>query len=286
MFARFLLMMILLATLAPLSALAAPAPAGQRILLINKPKLWSAPRADAATHLLALASGKRVAVLETKAAPDGEVSTTATWYQVQAGAASGWLPDAYLAPPPQAIDSAALGKIGTEPVDRFHGIPPEYKPADLTPVTPLYDKEVKSQLRQEAAQAFQRMVAAARRDGVRLQVVSGYRSWTKQQELYEKRVRENMAQNTVAKPGHSEHQLGTAVDLTDGDENNLLKTGFGETPAGRWLHDHAPAYGFAISFTLHNQPQTGCAPEPWHYRYWGEALAPVKHREALGATVE
>ena len=259
------------------------AAAEERILLVNHPKVWSKPSEKGTTTPTSWETGKRIAVTEKKSLGGaGGLAENAYW-RIEGQKVAGWLPDAYLAPPPQKIAAEALGRIGTEAVDRFHGIPPEYKPTDLTPVGPLYDQEVKAQLRQPAAAALEKMIAAARRQKVKLQVVSGYRSWTKQQDLYEKRLRASgLEQNTVAKPGHSEHQLGTAVDLTDGDEKHLLESSFGQTPAGVWLREHAASYGFAVSFTAHNRPQTGCAPEPWHYRYWGAELAPTRHAAALG----
>ena len=244
--------------------------AEDRILLISHPKVWSAPSSKSPAKATAWQPGKRVSAGEKKTLEGGGGLAENAWFKIEDGKIKGWLPDAYLAPPPQPIDPAELKTIGAEPVDRFHGIPPEYQPVDLIPVGPLYDQENKARLRREAAENFTRMVGDAKHDGIELKVVSGYRAWSKQQDLYEKRVRESgLDQKTVAKPGHSEHQLGTAVDLIDGDEANLLKESFGATAAGQWLKAHAPDYGFANSFTRHNQPQTGCAPEPWHYRYWG-----------------
>lgn len=263
-----------------------PARAEERVLLVAKPQLWSAPEKPGKTVAQAWTAGRRLCVLKKE-----EGSTPATgiafadWYQVRdaKSGARGWLPDAYLAAPAKPVDPASLESIGTEQVDRYHALPPEYNPKDLVQVGPSYEKDTKPMLRREAAEALEAMLAAARADGVCLKIVSGYRSWEKQQALYERRVRQTgINQQTVAKPGHSEHQLGTAVDLTDGDEEHLLKMSFGETPAGQWLLEHAWAYGFAISFTEHNRPHTGCQPEPWHYRYWGISLARGKHFEALG----
>lgn len=264
--------------------LAASADGGEeRILLIAHPKVWSAPSEKAAAKATAWRPGKRIVTTEKKSLGEGGGLAENAWFKISDGKVSGWLPDAYLAPPPQKIEASELTRIGTEPVDRFHGLPPEYAPTDLAPVGPLYDKEIKSRLRQEAAAALTRLIDAAKRDGIELKVVSGYRAWSKQQELYERRVRETgLDQKTVAKPGHSEHQLGTAVDLTDGNEATLLRESFGDTPAGRWLREKAWTFGFAVSFTRQNQSQTGCAPEPWHYRYWGIGLARSKHAAALG----
>ena len=258
-----------------------------RVLLISRPQLWPTPCEKASAKTQTWKAGLRLKVLGREG--KGEQFTQAftdLWFKVEAEGKSGWLPDAYLTELP-ATDAGKLGQIGEELVDRYHALPPEYAPTDLEPVGPRQDPEVNYRLRREAAQALCSMFAAAKSDGIKLLVVSAYRSWEKQQELYERRVRQGgVAQGSVAKPGHSEHQLGTAVDLTDGSEEHLLEESFGDTPAGRWLREHAWTYGFALSFTRHNQPQTGCIPEPWHYRYWGIAQARTRHYEALGEKVE
>ena len=270
----------LLAPLLLLLLAAMPAQsADEWILLISRPDLWSAPCKDAPAVKKKWEAGKRLKVLNDQR----EVEHDRLWRQVATGKDSGWLPDAFLAPPPQPLDPKDLATIGREPVDRHHGLVPEYAPPDLASVGPPYDKDMNFKLRREAAVAFKSMLRAARADGVKLFIVSAYRPWTKQQKLYARRVRRSgWEQKTVARPGHSEHQLGTAVDLTDGNEKTLLKESFGASKAGRWLHDHAWEYGFAVSYTRHNQPQTGYAPEPWHYRYWGLAHARTRHFTALG----
>jgi zinc D-Ala-D-Ala carboxypeptidase len=234
-------------------------------------------------------AGRRLSILETRPA-DPATSPSHAWYRVRLenslkdpAPPEGWLPDVYLCEPPPVVAPDSARAIGREIIDRTHGLPPEYAPEDLVAVGPGYDKDVKYQLRREAATALKALVAAARQDGVKLQVVSAYRTWAKQQELYEHRLRESgWEQTTVAPPGHSEHQLGTAVDLTGDDDAALLQEGFGASPAGRWLRAHAPEHGFALSFTTHNAPITGFAPEPWHYRYWGPAQARARHQTALG----
>jgi LAS superfamily LD-carboxypeptidase LdcB len=269
------------------------------VLVMNRPALSSEPGGRGTQT--DLRAGMRLAAGESQIAPISPGAPTKTsWTRVSFPATaatrklhttppmrSGWMPASYLAPPPAPFDPHKWGAIGLERVDRTHGIAPEYIPPDLVKLTDGYEKDKDYALRREAARALNEMLAAARQDGVPITIVSSYRSWERQQVLYENKIRKSGPnQNTVAVPGHSEHQLGTAVDLGDGTsgktEATLLMESFGETPAGQWLHIHAPAYGFAISFTRHNQPETGIAPEPWHYRYWGKPLATEKHRLALG----
>ena len=172
-------------------------------------------------------------------------------------------------------------EIGMELVDRDHALPPTYAPRDLVAVTPGYEPKRTYELRLEAADAWARMHAAARAAGVELRIVSAFRSFEYQRTVYDDAVRRMGAdQNSVAKPGHSEHQLGTAIDIAGADDDTVLKTEFGETAAGKWLAAHAPEFGFAISYTAANRPITGYIAEPWHYRYVG-AAAPARHAAAM-----
>jgi D-alanyl-D-alanine carboxypeptidase len=119
-------------------------------------------------------------------------------------------------------------------------------------------------LNAEAARAYQEMRTAAARDGITLFIVSAYRPFDVQWQLYWAEVAKyGPDQNTSAKPGHSEHQLGTTVDLND------LSEEFGDTPAGRWLQENGWLFGFRLSYPRGQEDQTGYAYEPWHWRYWG-----------------
>lgn len=172
-------------------------------------------------------------------------------------------------------------QIGLELVDRTHPLSPSYAPTDLVAVTPGLDPKRTYELRREAADAWRRMHAAARADGVELRVISAFRSFEYQRGVYADAVRRmGPDQNSVAKPGHSEHQLGTAIDIAGDDDQTVLQTAFGETAAGKWLAARAPEFGFAISYTAANRATTGYIPEPWHYRYVG-ANARARHDAAI-----
>ena len=133
-------------------------------------------------------------------------------------------------------------------------VPPASRPGlEVTPAT---------------GRALQRLVTAARGDGVELRVISAYRSYGRQQRLYERAIeRHGPDQRWVAEPGTSEHQLGTTVDFADAALDHAVEPSFGDTPEGRWLARHAEDFGFVRSYTEANQGRTGYRPEPWHYRY-------------------
>ncbi|MBN9612460.1 MAG: M15 family metallopeptidase [Actinobacteria bacterium] len=126
-----------------------------------------------------------------------------------------------------------------------------------------------------AAGALARMAAAAAAAGLPLQLVSGYRGFELQRSLFEGYSAEDgvaAAETYSARPGHSEHQTGLAVDLDDGG-GHAFESAFGETVTGRWLREHAPEFGFILRYEQGEQPVVGYIYEPWHFRYVGAEIA-------------
>jgi D-alanyl-D-alanine carboxypeptidase len=120
------------------------------------------------------------------------------------------------------------------------------------------------------ASVIEAMLDNARKQGVEIRVFSAYRSYDKPRCLYLEAVyRYGPDQNRVAEPGHSEHQLGTAVDRCGMDPKTVLSPDFDLTRKGRWLKENAPRFGFYQSYTRENRHLTGYIREPWHYRYYG-----------------
>ncbi len=120
----------------------------------------------------------------------------------------------------------------------------------------------------ETASAFERMRADAAKESLNLVIISGYRSYDSQKVIYDGDVAAyGPNQNVSAKPGHSEHQLGTTIDLNQIDES------FGDTPEGKWVAMNSVKYGFVLSYPAGREGQTGYAYEPWHFRYIGPDMA-------------
>lgn len=118
-------------------------------------------------------------------------------------------------------------------------------------------------------QPIQALLAAAESAGHRLRISSGFRSYAEQAKVF----RTTKEKGRAARPGHSEHQLGTAVDLR-------LPT----KAAVDWLAEHAADFGFALSYLAGKQRLTGYRPEPWHIRFVGPAAAAEIKRN--GWTIE
>jgi zinc D-Ala-D-Ala carboxypeptidase len=121
----------------------------------------------------------------------------------------------------------------------------------------------------DAQAPLRQLLVAARAAGHVLKVNSAYRSYREQARVFKTTVQRGRA----ARPGHSEHQLGTAIDLR-------LPT----SAAIDWLAEHAGAFGFVRSYPDGKQRITGYRPEPWHIRFVGPALAAQIDRN--GGTIE
>lgn len=160
-----------------------------------------------------------------------------------------------------------------ELVDKKHELPADRSPRDLVPLG--WGRSYKPNrdglsLRAGAEGALEKMAAAARKDGVTLLVSSSYRSYDYQKTVYERNVREmgkDAADRESARPGTSQHQLGTAVDF------GSITDEFALTLAGKWLVLHAGEYGWSLSFPEGLEAVTGYRWESWHYRYIGVEAA-------------
>ena len=118
--------------------------------------------------------------------------------------------------------------------------------------------------------------AAAAAAGVPLVVLSAYRSYSHQEATFDHWVRVggyDQALRTSARPGHSEHQLGTAIDFGDGRAAPWEYRDWATTPSGAWLRDHAAGFGFVMSYPPGKSAVTCYDYEPWHYRWVGRATA-------------
>jgi D-alanyl-D-alanine carboxypeptidase len=157
-------------------------------------------------------------------------------------------------------------------VDRSHSLSPDYVPPDLVPLqeygVPTLGSEV---LRRGAAEHLGGLVEDAAADGEELVVASAYRSYEEQRLSHQRltSVFGTGAGRLSATPGHSQHQLGTAVDFTNAAAGYQLWVPFAQTSAHWWLEQHAWEYGFVLAYPLGKEEETGYEWEPWHYRYVG-----------------
>lgn len=122
------------------------------------------------------------------------------------------------------------------------------------------------QLTPEAAAKWQQMVEAAAGSGIRLLIVSGYRSYEYQAELIRKKMSAGQPIDEIlmvsAAPGFSQHHTGTAVDIATPGSRPLTEE-FETSDAYEWLGQHAAKHGFSLTYPRDNA--FGFVFEPWHW---------------------
>lgn len=131
-------------------------------------------------------------------------------------------------------------------------------------------------LRKEPAEHLALMLAEAKNKGITTFISSGYRSLNDQVNAMEYWVNlagQATATKYAAKPGHSEHHLGTTVDILTYENWQKLLPSYKNTKLFKWLVSNAHRYGFVESYPEHATKVTGYSYEPWHYRYVGVELA-------------
>ncbi len=144
---------------------------------------------------------------------------------------------------------------------------PSYYQTDLVNVTSWHDVD------RRCYDALVQMLADCNAAGIEYNFNSAYRTIAEQTAILEARTEEcmkahdlsfeeasEMALETVAYPGTSEHHLGLAVDLLGYD-------------AIAWLTEHCWDYGFIVRYTAEKEPYTGIIDEPWHFRYVGTEVS-------------
>lgn len=157
--------------------------------------------------------------------------------------------------------------------------PGDYAPEDLvTAPVPHYGPTDAMTLREEPAEALAKLFAEAAQEGLELGLVSAYRSYAYQVQIYGNRHAEVGTAETdlyMARPGYSEHQTGLAADVTaiNNAECGYLGSCFGETPEGQWVAENAHHFGFVVRYLEGMEDITGYPYEPWHLRYVGEDTA-------------
>lgn len=175
--------------------------------------------------------------------------------------------------PPVGVtpDPAAIGVLVTP----NRHLPSGWRPERLVRPTSRFavgEGTEKQLLHPEAAAAFDTMVAAASADRITIFGVSGFRSEPTQRTIFEQAVDrdgEATASTYSARPGHSEHQTGLAIDVAGADRSCLASSCFAGTPEAAWIEQHAHEFGFIVRYPEGAQSITGYRYEPWHLRFLG-----------------
>jgi len=153
--------------------------------------------------------------------------------------------------------------------------PLDYRPPEMVRVGGDYVAAI-------AANSLREMFDAARAAGLPLTNHSGFRSYEQQAQLWRGATRRYgvaIAQRWWARPGHSEHQLGLAIDLSSAFRS------FRHTPHSAWVAENSWQFGWIVRYEYGTEYITGIAYEPWHLRYIGREAA-AAYREGNYRTLE
>ena len=150
---------------------------------------------------------------------------------------------------------------------------------EQTKLVPAVDENADVFLEYTAARMLRRTLMDVGA-GRRITAVSGYRPHQEQVKIWEDTMRkegEKFTRTYVAKPGHSEHESGLAVDLVAASYQ-ILDEAQEDTAEQKWLMENCWKYGFILRYPTEKSEITGIGYEPWHYRYVGQANAAAMHR--------
>ena len=170
-------------------------------------------------------------------------------------------------------------------VNKTNPIPEGYEP-DLV----IIEKDLRCD--RTALEPVRKMLDDAKEEGVDLVISSAYRDKERQEDIFDKKLRQNMlygysyaeaykktaTENSI--PGSSEHELGLAFDIVS-EDHEKMDEGFADTDAGKWLDKNCYKYGFIIRYPKGKEDITGFIYEPWHIRYVGDEAAKTIFKEQI-----
>jgi D-alanyl-D-alanine carboxypeptidase len=165
-------------------------------------------------------------------------------------------------------------------LNKYRKLPDDYAPANLV------NTSSGRQMTAETKAAYEALRDAAGAAGHRISAVSAYKSVEYQKGVYNKYVMEHgkdAADDLVARAGHSEHHLGTAIDLAGSAGTSK---DFAGTPEAEWVAENAWRYGFILRYTEANRDVTGYTPEPWHITWVGTEAAAIMREQGIESLEE
>ncbi|MEG0371526.1 MAG: M15 family metallopeptidase [Clostridium sp.] len=167
-------------------------------------------------------------------------------------------------------------------VNKDNPIEDNYNVDDLTTPNVRFAKACKGEekkMKQEAAIALESLFKGAKKDNITLYANSGYRTGKTQESIYKKTVRNKgkaYANAFVASRGHSEHETGLAMDVTNSNRNFHKKSS-----EAKWIRENAHKYGFILRYPENKENVTGYSYEPWHIRYVGDSISKKIYKKGI-----
>lgn len=167
-------------------------------------------------------------------------------------------------------------------VNKTYSTPQEYVPQNL--IVPNLASSGNLSIRSDIVTNLTQMFEEAKKEGISLKIGSAYRSYDYQTNLFNSNAAKYGAEitnQTIALPGHSEHQLGLALDIVSNNGGCYIETCFENLNEGIWLANNASRFGFILRYPKTKESITGYSYEPWHFRYVGIDLAKALSESGL-----
>ncbi|HSK94069.1 MAG TPA: M15 family metallopeptidase [Candidatus Angelobacter sp.] len=182
------------------------------------------------------------------------------------------------------LAAPAASDIALTVLDRSYGLPATYAPDDLEPAAEagLTDASGTKLVRAVLLDDLAAMRAAWESAGLTIVIDSAYRSYAAQAATYDNwviQIGPEGAAARTARPGHSEHQLGTAIDVSSPGWSGRFGDWATESAEGAWMAERAWEYGFVMSYPAGGEAESCYGYEPWHYRWIGREAA-AEHRDS------
>ena len=165
-------------------------------------------------------------------------------------------------------------------VNKKYQLSDDFTPKDLKKISLEYAND-NQYLTKEACFWFEKLSYDARKKDYKIIAVSTYRSYEYQEKLFKRYEKEKGLVHTLmysAKPGHSEHQTGLAVDVMGSNNDYNL---FEYSKEYNWMINNSYKYGFILRYPKDKKDITEFEFEPWHYRYVGRKAAKYLYENNL-----
>lgn len=165
-------------------------------------------------------------------------------------------------------------------VNKYHALTKDYEALNIIKTSSSYSY-ANNELNETAYNAFKELADAAKIEGHLIIINSSYRSYERQDELWNARKNSfgiRKADQYAARAGSSEHETGYAIDVADFNDQN---DEFGKTESFTWMINNCYKYGYILRYPENKENITGYSYEPWHYRYLGKDLATKVYKSGL-----
>lgn len=175
-------------------------------------------------------------------------------------------------------------------VNKYYKLDSTYVPNNLEEISSscfISGNTLVRKMTKEAKEAFEKLCNDSIKNGTPVYGQSAYRPYEMQEKLYNSAVSYggvDYADNDTARPGHSEHQTGLAIDVSSTKSGNMLS--FENTSSYEWMMENAHKYGFILRYTKDKENIHGYINEPWHFRYVGIDVATDIHDNYNDLTYE